>query len=56
MSPESALRFRVLLTDDVLPEGLQILRGCAALEVDLRAGISAAELKSIIGDYDALIV
>lgn len=56
MSPESPPRFRVLLADEVVPEGLQILRGCAALEVDLRAGISASELKSIIGDYDALIV
>jgi len=56
MSPESAPRFRVLLTDEILPEGLQILRGCAALEIDLRAGIGATELKSIIGEYDALIV
>jgi D-3-phosphoglycerate dehydrogenase len=56
MSPESTQRLRVLLTDEILPEGLQILRGCAALEVDLRAGIGATELKSIIGDYDAVIL
>jgi D-3-phosphoglycerate dehydrogenase len=48
--------FRVLLADEIAPEGVAILEGSEGVQVDLRGGISAGELKEIIGDYDAVIV
>jgi D-3-phosphoglycerate dehydrogenase len=47
---------RVLLADEIAPEGIGILKATEGLEVDDRAGISASDLRSIIGEYDALIV
>lgn len=52
----SGTGFRVLLADEIAPEGVEILRATAGLQVDDRSGIAAPELKSIISDYDALIV
>jgi D-3-phosphoglycerate dehydrogenase len=49
-------RLRVLLADEIAPEGLRILEESGDLEVDARPGIGAPELKSIIGGYDALVV
>jgi D-3-phosphoglycerate dehydrogenase len=49
-------RYRVLLADEVVPRGIEILEATEGLEVDDRAGISASELAAIIGEYDALIV
>jgi D-3-phosphoglycerate dehydrogenase len=49
-------RYRVLLADEVVPQGIEVLEAVEGLEVDDRAGISAAELAAIIGKYDALIV
>ncbi len=47
---------RVLLADAIAPEGVRILQETVGLEVDERPSISAPELLSVIGDYDALIV
>ena len=46
----------VLVTDDVAEAGLEILRRESAIQLDVKKGIKAGELKSIIGNYDALIV
>lgn len=46
---------KVLVSDPVAAEGVAILRR-AGLEVDVRTGLSPAELLEIIGDYDALAV
>ncbi|MFM7323042.1 MAG: phosphoglycerate dehydrogenase, partial [Armatimonadota bacterium] len=46
---------KVLVSDPVAAEGVGVLRR-AGLEVDVRTGLSAAELVGIIGDYDALAV
>jgi len=46
---------KVLVSDPVAAEGVGVLRR-AGLEVDVRTGLSAAELVEIIGDYDALAV
>ncbi len=51
-----AARYRVLLADEILPRGVEILEAAERLEVDDRAGISASELVAIIGEYEALIV
>jgi D-3-phosphoglycerate dehydrogenase len=46
----------VLLADEIVPRGIEILAATEGLEVDDRAGIGAAELAAVIGGYDALIV
>ncbi len=51
----SDARFRVLVTDEVDPEGIQILRNHPAIQVDERPTLPPAELLEIIGDYDAMI-
>ena len=49
-------KLRVLLADAIAPEGVRILQETVGLEVEERPSISAPELLSVIGDYDALIV
>lgn len=48
-------RFRVLVTDEVDPEGIALLRAHPAMEVDEVPTLPAAELLERIGEYDALI-
>ena len=45
---------KILVTDSIAAQGIDILRRHA--EVDVRKGITLAGLRSIIGDYDALVV
>ena len=45
---------RILVSDPLSPQGLTLLQQSA--DVDVRTGLSAGELRGIIGDYDALIV
>ncbi len=45
---------KVLVADPIAPEGIEILKTVA--EVDVRTGLSKDELAAIIGDYDALAV
>ncbi len=47
---------RVLISDTLAPEGVEILRKEAELAVDVRPGISAEELRSILPAYHALVV
>ncbi len=47
-------RPRVLVADPVAPEGVELLRAVA--DVDVRTGLSADELIAIIPLYDALVV
>lgn len=47
--------FRVLVTDNLSPEGVKVLKG-EGLEVDVQNELTPQELLSIISDYDALIV
>ncbi|GAI84257.1 unnamed protein product, partial [marine sediment metagenome] len=46
---------KVLVADHISKEGLDILNKAQA-EVDVKLGLKPEELKSIIGNYDALIV
>lgn len=46
---------KVLVSDPVAAEGVAVLRR-AGFDVDIRTGLSATDLKAIIGDYDALAV
>jgi len=45
---------RVLVAEAIAPEGVEALR--ARHEVDVRTGLSAEELREVVGGYDALIV
>jgi D-3-phosphoglycerate dehydrogenase/(S)-sulfolactate dehydrogenase len=46
---------RVLVADDLSPEGIDILRR-AGLDVDVRIGLKPEELEAIAPDYDAIAV
>jgi D-3-phosphoglycerate dehydrogenase len=45
---------KILVTDPIAPEGLELLR-CQA-EVDVKRGLKPQELVQALGDYDALVV
>jgi len=45
---------KVLVTESIAEEGMDVLRDCA--EVDIRLGLKPEELLALIGDYDALVV
>jgi D-3-phosphoglycerate dehydrogenase / 2-oxoglutarate reductase len=47
--------YRILVTDNIAQEGLNILLKDPSVEVDVKAGIKNEELKEIIGQYDAII-
>ncbi len=47
---------RVLVSDSLSPQGLQILQKAKGIEVDVKTGLSPDQLRSIIGGYHALIV
>lgn len=53
---EPRIRMRVLLADDIATEGIEVLKRTPGLAADARGGIGAEELRSIIEEYDALIV
>lgn len=48
--------FKILISDKLEKEGLDILTADKNFQVDCKFGIPVAELKNIIKDYDALIV
>jgi D-3-phosphoglycerate dehydrogenase / 2-oxoglutarate reductase len=47
---------RILVSDPIAQQGLDLLRKTAELEVDYRPDLSADELKACIGQYDGIIV
>jgi len=47
---------KVLVADELAPEGIEILRRGAGLSVDVRTGLKPGELEAVISDYDALAV
>jgi len=46
----------VLISDKLAPEGVTILQQASDIEVVNRPGIAVDELKSIIGDFEALVI
>lgn len=48
-------KFTILVTDHIAEEGLRILAADSDIEFDVKAGIKNDELKTIIGNYDAII-
>jgi D-3-phosphoglycerate dehydrogenase len=49
------ITMKVLVSDNISPKGVEILKK-AGLEVDVKVGLKPEELKTIIADYDALVV
>jgi D-3-phosphoglycerate dehydrogenase len=47
--------FRVLVTDNVSQEGLDVLTRDGTIQVEVKAGIKSPDLAKIIGDFDAII-
>ena len=47
---------RLLVADELSAEGLETLRKAPGIALDVRSGLKPAELKAIIGEYDALAV
>ena len=45
----------MLVTDDIDPQGVRVLRSEPQIEVDERPTLPAADILSIIGEYDAII-
>jgi D-3-phosphoglycerate dehydrogenase len=48
--------FKILISDSLSDEGLNILRASKDFTVDVKTGMKATELKGLIGEYDALVV
>ena len=48
--------YKVLVSDNVAREGIDILQTVEEIEVDVKKNLSPEELKGIIGDYDALVI
>lgn len=47
--------YDVLITDHIAEEGIDILKQHSDIRIDIKAGINNADLKKIIGNYDAVI-
>ncbi|UCH20323.1 MAG: phosphoglycerate dehydrogenase [Deltaproteobacteria bacterium] len=47
---------KVLVSDDLSEFGIKIFQETEGIEVDVKTGLSPEALKSIIGDYDALVI
>jgi len=47
---------KVLVADELSPEGLETLRSAKELTVEVKLGLAPAALKAIIGEYEALAV
>jgi len=48
--------FKVLVSDKLANEGLEILRAAQGFEVDVKTDLKPEELAKVIGGYDALII
>jgi D-3-phosphoglycerate dehydrogenase len=46
---------KVIITDEVLESGLQLLQDDERVQVDVRLGLSREELHQVIGEFDAII-
>jgi len=48
-------QYKVLITDNLSNDGIEVLSRSRDIEIDIRAGIKHDELKAIISNYDAII-
>ena len=47
--------FRVLLSDSLAAQGIEVFKRYPQLKVDIKTGLKPAELAEIIAPYDALV-
>ncbi|MCK5392393.1 MAG: phosphoglycerate dehydrogenase, partial [Deltaproteobacteria bacterium] len=47
---------KVLITDGMAKDGLEILEAATELEIDVRKGLPKEEFLEIVSEYDAVIV
>lgn len=47
---------KILVTDSLSPQGLQVFKDAPGFEVDVRLGLKPEELKKIVGDYHGWVV
>ncbi|MCP5468679.1 MAG: phosphoglycerate dehydrogenase [Deltaproteobacteria bacterium] len=47
---------KVLISDKLSEEGLNILKQCSEIQFEVHAGLAPEELRKIIGNYEALII
>ncbi|MFT5169901.1 MAG: D-3-phosphoglycerate dehydrogenase [Candidatus Omnitrophota bacterium] len=50
------LQMKILISDKLAKEGIDILEANEGFQVDCKFGISAKDLKDVIKDYDGLII
>ncbi len=48
--------FKVLVSDKLHEQGVQILKNAENIEVDVKVGMSKEELKEVIGEYDGIVI
>ena len=48
--------FRVLLSDSLAPQGIEVLKRFPQLHLDIKIGLKPAELAAIIAPYEALLI
>ncbi len=46
---------KIIVTDEVAPEGLKLLQQDPRIELDVRPDLRKSELKEIIGEYDGIV-
>ncbi|MBI3080189.1 MAG: phosphoglycerate dehydrogenase, partial [candidate division NC10 bacterium] len=56
MPPDAPGPKRILVTDDLAPRGLELLRHAPGFAVDVKNRLTPQELLACVGDYDALVV
>ncbi len=47
---------KVLVSDKLSPKGVEIFKKAGGIEVEVKTGLPPDELKSIIGEYDGLVI
>ena len=50
------MAFKVLVSDSLAKEGVEIFKNSPGIEVDVKTGLKPDELKAIIGQYDGLAI
>ena len=47
---------KILVTDSLAPQGLEVFQRAQGFEVDVRIGLKPEELKKIVADYDGWVI
>jgi D-3-phosphoglycerate dehydrogenase len=47
---------KILVTDSLAPQGLEVFRRASGFEVDVRIGLKPDDLKKIVADYDGWVI